>query len=591
MPAASDGVRSRDTTLLAVRVLIAAVQATALYLLTDATVAPRAWPATHPPMFVPLLLVMTYVPLIILLGLGQIRARPLAIWAAAATAIIIALGYHDAARGQVPAYAGQDVLWPWYRIWLALSASLFIAHVLVVDSVIERRLVPSYARHFDTAWKQGVQAVLAAAFVGVFWGVLYLGASLFKLVDVDFLERLILHRWFAYPATTLALAVAIHVTDVQPSLIRGARSVALTLFSWLLPLLVVILLGFLGSFPFISLAPLWKTHFATALLLVAAGLLVFLINCCYEDGAAGQATSRTKRLAGSAGAIALIPLVGLAAWALSLRVGQYGWTVERVFAAVVIGVAACYAIGYAGAVMRAAPWLKRIEITNFIAAYLFLALVLALFSPIADPARLMVADQVARLKSGLVSPERFDFAALKFDGAGWGAAALAELSQLKNGPDGTTVSSKAAEALALANRYGVRPPLTVVERADRVEVYPSGRALPASFYDLNSGPMAGSAAPQCFRTNGAKCVARFVSLRPGEPEAILFADAGGGFVFEQDSAGQWRKTALLTGPVYCASTRQGLEHGDFKLDPHPWPDLVVGDQRLQITPLQPPCRY
>ena len=53
------------------------------------------------------------------------------------------------------------------RMGLALSASLFIAHT-VVDSVIERRLFPPYPRHFDTAWKQGVQAILTLFFAGVF---------------------------------------------------------------------------------------------------------------------------------------------------------------------------------------------------------------------------------------------------------------------------------------------------------------------------------------------------------------------------------------------------------------------------------------
>ncbi|HEV3018588.1 MAG TPA: hypothetical protein VGY49_06185 [Burkholderiaceae bacterium] len=56
-----------------------------------------------------------------------------------------------------------------------------------------------------------------------------------------------------------------------------------------------------------------------------------------------------------------------------------------------------------------------------------------LFSPIADPARLMVADQMARLRSGAVGPDKFDFGALKFDGARWGAPALAQLAQTQEG--------------------------------------------------------------------------------------------------------------------------------------------------------------
>jgi hypothetical protein len=588
---AGDGAKDRDIIVFVVRVLIAVVQATALYLLTDAAAKPPVWPATEPQIFVPLLLVSVYVPIFILLGLGQMRARPLAVWAALAAVLIIGLGYHDAVRGRAALDAAQEVFWPSYRLWIALWMSLFVAHVLVVDSVIERRLIPPYTRHFDTAWKLGLQAVLAVVFVGVFWGVLQLGAGLFKLVEIDFFRRLIEHRWFSIPATTLALAVSLHVTDIQPSLIRGTRSVALTLLSWLLPLLAVILLGFLGSLPFISLAPLWKTHFATALLLIAAGLLVFLINSCFQDGAAERTNSRIKRLAATVGAIELVPLVGLAAWALSLRVGQYGWTVQRITAAAVIGIAACYAIGYASAAVRAPSWLKRLEITNLVTAYVFLAFVLALFSPLADPARLMVASQVARLKSGVVRPEKFDFAALKFDGARWGAAALAELSQGKDSADAENVATRARQALSAANRYSANQPAgsppTAEEMAERVAVYPAGRSLPAQFFETSFWPA--SAIPWCLKGKTVKCVARFITLHPGDAEAIVFLEPGIGYVFEQDPSGQWRKTGQVVGAINCGLVRQGIEHGEFRLDAHSLPDLVIGDQSLTISPLPRPC--
>ncbi|MEJ0067478.1 MAG: hypothetical protein WDO24_00495 [Pseudomonadota bacterium] len=230
--------------------------------------------------------------------------------------------------------------------------------MLTVDSAIERRLIPSYSRHFDTSWKLGIQIVLAMVFVGVFWGILYLGAGLFDLIKIAWFERLIEKSWFAFPATTLALALAIHVTDVQPALIRGVRSLALTLFSWLLPLLAGILLLFLASLAVISLTPLWNTHFAGALLLVAAGVMVFLINGCYQDGAAVSTLPQIKRWGGTHGAIELIPLVGLAVWALMLRVEQYGWTAERVLAAAVAIVAACYAVGYASAAIGGAAMVE-----------------------------------------------------------------------------------------------------------------------------------------------------------------------------------------------------------------------------------------
>src|SRR5690606_2556383 len=151
---------------------------------------------------------------------------------------------------------------------------------------------------------------------------------------------------------TLVLSVSLHVTDVQPSLIRGVRTLALPLFSWLLPLLAAILLGFLASLPLVSLEPLWNTRSPATLLLAAAALLVFLINSSYQDGDAEWTASRIRRYAVVLGALELLPLAGLAAWAVWLRVDQYGWTVERILAAAVVLLVAGYALGYAVAVLR-----------------------------------------------------------------------------------------------------------------------------------------------------------------------------------------------------------------------------------------------
>lgn len=576
------------------RILVATVQAAALYFLTEAAIAPRSWPATQPALFVPMFLVFSYVPLLLLLGLGQVRTRALAIWAAIALAVLVGLGCHDALRGRVAAFHGQETLWPSMPLLLALTGSLFVAHVLVIDSIHERRWLTSYPRHFDTAWKFGVQCALAVAFVGVFWGVLHLGAGLFRLVDIGYFQRLIEKRWFVFPATALAAAVAIHLTDVQPALIRGARSMALTLFSWLLPLLAAILLGFLASLPFTSLAPLWRTHFATALLLVAASLLVFFINSCYQDGEAERARSGIQRIAAMIGAVELAPLVALGAWALALRVGQYGWTVERILAAAVIVALACYAIGYAGAVVRSPAWMKRIEITNLVTAYVVPALVIALFSPIADPARLMVADQVSRLHSGAVSPDKFDFRSLKFDGARWGAAALEQLAHTKAGPQAATITRLAAQAQASTSRYdgrGSQPLVSADEMSQRVAVYPAGRTLPLQFFDDAFVLEHDMQQPYCTSGGGQSCIARFVSLHEGQPEAVIFIDSTsiGYTLFEQDAAGHWRRTGQLRGALACPNLREQIKNGEFRLQPHPWPDLEIGGLVVGIEALAHGC--
>src|ERR1700728_3144357 len=100
-----------DRTVLVARLAAALIQAAAFYLLVWATDAPYRWPATAPRLFVPMLLVTAFVPLILSLGIGRIPVRPLAIWMAAASVIIAGLGYHDIARGAVPLSPAQVVFW------------------------------------------------------------------------------------------------------------------------------------------------------------------------------------------------------------------------------------------------------------------------------------------------------------------------------------------------------------------------------------------------------------------------------------------------------------------------------------------------
>lgn len=575
----------------ATRLAIALFQALALYLLLDLNEAPRGWLASNPAIFKPLLLCAVFLPVMTCLDAGRVSAAALAIWIAAAALATAGVGFHAATRDAIPPNSlSSDRLFLPFSFWLLLATALFIAQVLVVDGVREGKWFPSYRSHFDTAWRQGAQLALGALFVGIFWGVLLLGSSLFKLIQLDFFEKLIAHRWFSIPATTLALAGAIHVTDVQPQIIRGARGLALALLSWLLPLLSFIIGGFLLCLPFLTLKPLWATHFAASLLLTAAALLIFLINCCYQDGSAEGSGSRVKRFAASLGAVELAPLIGLAAWALTLRVREYGWSVERIEAAAVIAIGAIYAAGYAYALVASPVWLKRLETTNIAAAYGVLAVFLALFTPIADPARLMVEDQVARLQSGAVASDKFDFVALKFDGARWGAEALKKFSEGRDGANSEAIRAAATSALARESRFGnVAAALpTDEELAKRIKVQPAGRTLPSEFLAavVNASKTMGLS---CGNRADRRCVAQFFTIEPGSPEAILLIDGGATKIFEPDEKRQWRQTAVLSGPRYCNDVSTALQNGDLEFAPHLAPDIVAGGQRLVISPIDQGC--
>jgi hypothetical protein len=578
-----------QSTLALARALIGLTQGTALYLLYQAYEA-KAWPATDGLLFAPLLAIAVFVPLIVVAGLGNLRPRSLALWTVAATALCAGLAWYDIFRDPIaPSAVSGGVAAP--RIvpadaWFALTVGLFIGHSLIVAGDADRKFIAGYARYFDVAWKQGFQFVLAATFVGVFWLILWLGAELFRLIRIDALAELIVRRWFWIPVTTAAFTCAIHVTDVRAGIVRGTRNLVLTLLSWLLPLMTAITVAFLIALLFTGLEPLWNTRRATFLLLATAAALIFLINHAYQDDDAETPIAAVVRYSISVAALALVPLIALAAYGVGLRIEQYGWTPSRIVAVACIVVACCYTLGYALAALRPAAAWRWIERTNVTTAFVILAVLLALFSPIADPARISVADQVARLESGKVTPAQFDFAFLRFGGARYGQQALERLKQKQDGPAAAEISSKASDALNARSRWQAQPVIraTPQSRTQNVTViHPKGQALPEPFVqqDWHAAPSSGRL-PHCL-LGDARCEAVLVDLDgDGTAEILLFGlPSSGSWAFKLAADGKWSFLGTVLN-VHCPGVRDALRRGDIVLAQPEWKALSVAGQRLHI---------
>ena len=436
------------------RIATGLVQGVALWALTEAA-DHKVWPATSGPVFGVLAAAILFTPFVVLAGLAEMRRRNVAIWAAAVAVVVGFLGLHDVTR-----QASTTVVdWLTPQMMIFTAAGLFIAHHLLEAGDLDDRLIARYPTYFDLAWKHGVQMAMAVGFVGVFWIVLQLGGALFHLIGVDIVQETIRKSWFAIPATTTMFAAAVQLTDVRHTLIRGVRTVALTLLSWLSPVLVLLAAAFMATLPFTGLEVLWKTRSAAAILLSASAIMVILINAAYQDGAPDEETPLVLRWAARIGGLLLVPLVGVAAYAVWLRIGQYGLTPDRIIATACVIAGACYAVGYGVAAVWPGTWMKPLELTNVVTAFVVLGLLLALFSPLADPARLSVDDQMARLADGRLKADKLDYRFLRFDGEKYGKVALEKLAR-----KGGDVGDRAARMLKMKREFGS----------------PSGRTAPSS---------------------------------------------------------------------------------------------------------------
>lgn len=579
------------------RLAIGLLQGLYLYLL-DRAAHELSWPATEPLLFAPLLLVGLLFPVILVASLGHMHFNNASNWAGAVAALAAALGVYDAWRvtdAAVPALAayapaGAHAPMPSAPLYLAIAVGVFIAHSLVIGAAQERRRIASYPSYFEAAWKLGVQLAFSVLFAGAVWLALWLGAHLFMLVKLRFLDELLGKSWFTLPVSAVAFSGALHLTDVRPAIVRGIRGLLLTLLSWVLPVMVLIVGGFLLSLPFTGLSPLWATRHAASVLLACAALFVVLVNAAWQDG--GAVLARPVRASALAASLLLVPVTAIAAYALGLRVADYGWTPERVIAAACLAVAACYALGYAAAALSGGRF-ATIARVNIATAFVVLAALLLLHSPAADPARLSVNSQLARLASGKVPVDKFDVDFLHFESARYGREALARLDATASGPEAALLRARIAETRRLKSPWErTEPEVQAQPKLDvmaNLRVWPAGTRLPAGIARTDWSTLSRiPASPSCLRTAGKICDAYLIDIDDDrKPELLLVGEENlsGGAVMTEGAHGQWRMLGTLPRWVSgCRAMRKGLLARVVHAVPAAAPDLMLAGQRIHLAP-------
>lgn len=570
------------------------------------TFTKKMWPADSGYLFSPLLMICSLIPVILISSLGHLEKKQIAYWIVIATAVIASLTYYDIWRGSengtgwlVGQTSGYLQL-PSARLVFFLTIGFYIAHSLVLAGAADRRPIAHYSAYFEAAWKLHIQLQFSVIYASLLWIVLLMGAMLLSLVKVTFLMDLIAEPWFAIPVTFFAFSCALHITDVKPAIIRGKRALLLTLLSWILPVITLFVAGFLLSLPWAGLALLWGTRFAGPLLMGAAAMLILLINAAFQNGELSAGVTTVIRVTARIAALLLGPLVGLAAYAMALRVEQYGWTIERVGAASCLLVGGVYAVGYAWAAVQRGTWMAPIARVNVANAFLMLAVLIALSSPLADPARISVNDQVARLGSGKSHAGNFDFDYLRLNGARFGLDALEELSHWSRGDNALMVRNKAEIALKkhadqVAGAMLPKPEDLTIDIAANITAWPAGKALPDSFRKQDWATTANKwSLPSCLWRKDGRCDAYFLDVRGEGTLDILLVGANkdnSNGLMRQDEKGNWvRIGALSNGVATCELFRKKLQQNDYQLAPAQGKDLVLAGQRVAILEnYVPPC--
>lgn len=330
------------------------------------------------------------------------------------------------------------------------------------------RWATPYRAIHGNVWSDAICAAGSLAFVGASWLMLVLLSELFHLLRIDLLKNLIDEGWFGWSWSGAAYGAALGVLRNELGIIGTLRRVVMTVLSLLAVPLAAGLALFLVAMVVSGPQVLWEaTRSATPVLLTCAAGAWVLANAILRDEDAGMSGNRVLRIAGLVLVLSILPLTVFAAVSMGTRIAQHGLSPERLWGFVAITVAVAYGLAWLVPVVRGwkgGEWRERVRRANLHLAVAICGVALFLALPILDFGAISARQQIARLESGAVSVEDFDYEALRWD---FGVAGRRALARLEQNTD-PTIAKLAREA-----------------RARKARIYPYG---PAEDYTLRVQP-------------------------------------------------------------------------------------------------------
>lgn len=445
-----------------------------------------------------------------------------------------------------------------------------------------------HAALFERAWQNGLVLLQAAVFTGLGWMLLWLWAALFTLVGVTFFEQLFAERAFVALATGTLAGFGVLIGRTQHRAIQITRQALFAICRALLPLLAFIAVLLVVSLPFTGLMSSAGHRSPAKELLTLALLLICLVNAVYQRSDSELPYPRLLRRAVEASLLTLPIYAGLALYALALRIGQYGWTIDRFWATAAALITAGYALGYALAVVRPGQrWLQGVEPVNRVMSWAMIAVAVLGNSPVLDPARIAATSVAERLRSNPAQLVVRDVNYLREHSGRRGVEALRGLQQDPAIQADRRASSIIAQQLSGKKVHGYR----LESLADagvhdlatlkaRIHLAKGSTSPPDSWWqavldDLDS--------TECLSSNEG-CIALQRDLDgDGQPDVLLCQIRrawGPQCDLHTLDEGQWTDVGQIRFGAEAAN--QALREGRLQLRDSRWPEFLLDDQTTTL---------
>lgn len=403
--------------------LIALLQGLALLLLHQA-IELDFWPDNEPHFLFMLYSAVLTGPTLFLLAYQPHFIRPFATRITLFALVCAALGFYTGYQAIPIEHIAYDrVLAP---MVLTLTIASLLALVYLEASAEGEAL--DYGWLFKRAWRHALTLAFALLFVLLSWGVLLLWGALFDAIGIDFFIDLFTERWFYYPVLGLLNGLGIVLFRRQFKIIDTVvKLVHIIMWFLLIPLSFVSLL-FLLTLPFTGLAPLWDSG-GSFLILWMQILLIVFANMVAEEGDLDKLHYPKVFHWMMLTALLVLPIYSaISFYGLTLRISQYGWSVERGWAMLIWLVVLLFSLVYsASVIVKRLRWFSWARKANVVLGLVLLALLLVSNSPLLDFRKISTASQLARLTDSADPADVIDLYYFRYDLARPGYVALQDL--------------------------------------------------------------------------------------------------------------------------------------------------------------------
>ena len=506
------------------------------------------------------------------------------LWGWLAIVLIATLGMSGWLKWQIDGmspWRAEKALWDFgcYLLLMGVMLLPWIQQSLRVHNDITR-----YSYFYQSVWHNVLVLLVIFITNGLTWLVLLLWSELFKLVGITFFKTLFFSTdWFIYLTLGLVTALAVILARTQSRLIDSIQKLFTLIATGLLPLVSLLTLLFIITLPFAGLNAISRHISAAGLLLTLAFLQLLLMAVVRDPQKASIPWAGPLRYLIKT-ALLVTPLyVLIAAWALWLRVAQYGWTAERLHGALAVVVLLVWSLGYfVSIVWRKGqnPLVLQGKV-NLAVSLLVLVILVLLNSPVLDSMRISVNSHMARYQSGKNTPDQVSIYMLEQSGR-YGRAALESLkSDVEYMKD-----PKRRRSLLMAFDGVQRLQQRISEKAlaDNVLIAPVSGKPDATFWSAVMKNLYN--AMICIEKDSCVLVEQDLNS-DGRAEGILFAFNSERYIvygFDPDKK-EWQELtmSLLPREITKEKLLTAAKEGKLGTKPKAWRDLTVDGETLDLN--------